>query len=63
MNLLTVEQLPQYYPIFTQGMLRWLLFNRKESGLSKAVVKIGRRIFIDKNEFDLWLLNQKEMEN
>lgn len=61
MDLLNVTQLAQQYP-FSESALRNLLHHRKQNGLAGAVVKIGRRIYINKNEFDQWLNNQKEEE-
>lgn len=60
MVLVTLQQLTEQYPAFPEGSLRWLLFHRDDNGLSKAIVKIGRRVLIDKEEFEKWLENQRE---
>ena len=36
-TMLTVKQFCQHHPAFTQGGMRWLLFNRQENGLQCAV--------------------------
>jgi hypothetical protein len=45
---------------FTIGSLRWQLFNRKQNGLDRAVVRIGRRLLLDEVEFVAWLRSQRE---
>ncbi len=47
------------YP-FTLGGLRHLLTLRKENGLSKAIRKIGKRLYIRTDIFDKWIEDQKE---
>jgi len=59
-TLLTVKQFCQQYPAFTEGGIRWLLFNRKENGLARAVVNVGRRILINAEQFFQWLDEQNE---
>lgn len=39
----------------TEGGLRWLIFNAKDNGFSKCVVRIGRRVLIDTEEFDRFM--------
>ena len=48
------------YP-FTLGQLRWFLFYRNKNGLQNAVRKVGRRLLIRADLFDLWLDEQKEV--
>lgn len=40
--------------------LRWLMFHREANGLARAVVRIGRRTFIDRDRFAEWLAGQRE---
>lgn len=54
-HLQTVKQFCETHPAFTPGGLRWLLFNRDINGLERAVVKVGRRVLIDKDKFFDWL--------
>jgi hypothetical protein len=58
-TLRTVKQFCQHHPAFTEGGIRWLLFNRELNGLQKAVVKIGRRLLIDEDAFFAWIDEQK----
>lgn len=64
-NLLTVRQFSERYPAFSQGCLRQLIFYSQarktshgevlDNGLSKALVRIGRRVLIDEARFFEWL--------
>lgn len=54
-RLMTVRQFCEAHPAFTEGSLRWFLFNRSTNGLSAALVKKGRRIWIDVDAFFEWL--------
>lgn len=54
-NLMTVRQFCAAHPAFTEGSVRWLLFNRDTNGLSAALVKKGRRLWIDVDAFFDWL--------
>lgn len=38
----TVAQLAQRFPAFSEGSIRWLIFNEKTNGFSKVVRRIGR---------------------
>ena len=58
--LRTVKQFCQENPAFSEGSMRWLLFNRESSGLDQAVVKVGSRVLIDVDKFYLWLTKQNE---
>lgn len=60
MNLMTVKEIAGEYQIFDEGAIRWLLFNRSSNGLSQAVVKIGRKVFLDKDAFDNWVSEKRE---
>lgn len=64
-NLLTVSQFSERHPAFSEGSLRNLIFLSKSSrsdhggtvgnGLDKALVRVGRRVFIDETKFFEWL--------
>ena len=45
---------------FTEGSLRWLLFNREENGFNRCVVRVGRKLLIDEVEFVAWLRDKRE---
>ena len=60
MRLMTLQQTVEQNPAFKLEQLRWQLHCRNKSGLSKAVVKIGRRVYLDSDRFNEWLENQRE---
>jgi hypothetical protein len=45
---------------FTESQIRWWLFGRAHNGLdgARAVVSIGRRVYIDVDGFDRWITAQ-----
>lgn len=54
-DLRTVKQLTGPDSPFTEGSLRWLIFNADYNGLRRALVRVGRRVLIDTKEFEEWL--------
>jgi hypothetical protein len=53
-DLLTVAQLLTRYQWLTRGRLRELLFFRHRNGLHRAVVRLGRTLLLDFQEFEAW---------
>ncbi len=47
------------YP-FTMGQIRHFLLNRHKNGLKQAVRRIGKRLYIRQDLFELWIEEQKE---
>jgi hypothetical protein len=48
--------------VFTEGQLRWFIFQSATNGLQKsgALVRCGsRRVYIDTDRFDDWLTAQQ----
>jgi hypothetical protein len=37
----------------------WLIFNAEEIGLSPAIVRVGRRVYIDVDAFNVWLKERR----
>lgn len=58
-ELLSVSDVAQQYP-FNKGSLRSLIFNANENGLKKAIIRIGRRVFLERSLFDEWILSHRE---
>ncbi len=54
-NLRTTEQLLAEFPALRRGTLRDALLHRRTNGLDAAVVRMGRRLFIDVEAFKAWL--------
>jgi len=57
-NYLTVRQLPERHPAFTQGGIRALIFNAEKNGFHKCLRRCGRKILIDEKAFFEWLETQ-----
>jgi hypothetical protein len=60
-NLKSVTDFAEATP-FTESQLRWWIFRAAENGLNKAgaVIRIGRRVYIDTDAFDRWLTEQQQ---
>lgn len=55
-DLFTVQQLAARHPnVLTVLMLRYQLRNRETNGLKRAVVRIGKKMFISESRFQQWL--------
>ena len=61
-SLFTVKQFAAKEPAFTVGGLRALIFNGKSNGIvdSGAIIRIGRKVLIDENAFELWVEAQNK---
>lgn len=59
-DLKTVAAFAEAGP-FTEAQLRWWIFNEANNGLQAhgAVVRIGRRVYIDTAAFDRWIEAQQ----
>lgn len=57
-RIATPKQLITLYPAFTMGGLRHLIFNEKSNGFSICIRRIGRKIFIDLELFEIWIDSQ-----
>lgn len=51
----TVAQLSERYPAFSQGSIRWLIFNGETNGFKKVVRKIGRKVILNLRQFQNFL--------
>lgn len=58
-DLKTVSQFASSYT-FTEPQLRWWIFNAASNGLDqhRAIVRIGRRVYLDAQAFDRWIDSQ-----
>ena len=45
---------------FSEGSLRYLLFNAQYNGLDKAIKRIGKKVLIHKPRFLAWLESQPD---
>jgi hypothetical protein len=64
-SVLSVRQFAAKHPAFSEGGLRWLIFQAKNrpgfkgNGLDVAIVRVGRRVLIDERKFFEWLRDQQ----
>lgn len=58
-NLQAVTSLVAKGP-FSEGQLRWWIFTSASNGLDavNAVIRVGRRVYIDLDRFDEWIEQQ-----
>lgn len=57
---LTVAQLSQRYPAFSQGSIRWLIFNGAVNNFDKVVRRIGRKVVISLQGFKKFIEEQTQ---
>ena len=50
-SFLTFRQFSSKHPAWSEGSLRWLRFNQTTNGLDAAFVSLGRRVFVNEDEF------------
>jgi hypothetical protein len=60
-RLRRVNQFLTENPAFTNGQVRWWIFNSADNGLdeAEAIVRMPRRVFIDIDRFFEWLDHQQ----
>ncbi len=58
-RLVTVKDILTANPCLTNGWLREQLFFRDRNGLANCVVQIGRKLLIDIDAFERWLLDRQ----
>ena len=71
-RVLTITDFAKQHPSFTAGVLRnliWKAETRRSSlgviagnGLASAIVRVGRRVYIDEARFFQWLDGQQAKE-
>ena len=54
-NIMTVAQLAEEYPAFTEKTVRWWIYNSQSNGFESCIIRIGARIYIDRAQFAVWL--------
>lgn len=60
-NLRTVKQIvDEASPVITDGKMRWWIFHSETNGFGKAIIRIGGRVYIDRNAFNVWLESQRD---
>ena len=59
-RLRSVRQLCDEFPgLFTEGSLRWLIFNADINGFGVCIIRRGKRVFIDLDVLQEWLATHR----
>jgi len=55
-RLITVRQLCQNHPAFSEASVRWYIFKSADNGLSAsgAISRLGRKVLVDEQKFIEW---------
>lgn len=61
-RLVTVKDILAANPCLTHGWLREQLFFRTQNGLDRCVVKLGRKLLIDLDAFEAWLMDRQDAQ-
>lgn len=54
-NYYTVKQFAKEKGFLSESGLRYLIFNADTNGFNKVIKRIGKKILIDFNAFNIWL--------
>ena len=59
-NLRSVRQLAAECPAFSQASIRWSIFHASSNGLAPALVRLGKRVLIDRDAFERWVYSHRQ---
>lgn len=62
-NILTIDQLVTAFPAFGEKTVRWWIYNGKSNGFEACLIRIGSRIYIDRNRFIEWLKSHRPVRD
>lgn len=54
-DLLTIAQLVDAYPAFPEATIRWWIFNAERNDFNVCLIRIGGRVYIDRQKFTEWI--------
>lgn len=57
-DLAAIRDLAKPASPFTEASLRWMVFNAKTNGLERAIVRVGKSVYLSKTRFNEWLASQ-----
>lgn len=63
-NFQTVKQFVAENPAFTDGGVRFQIFNEDKNGLkeAQAIIRMGRKVLIDADRYFDWIYNQNQSD-
>lgn len=59
-DILTVAQLAELNPAFSESTIRWWIFNAERNGFARCLLRVGGRVYIDAHSFKQWLNDHRE---
>ena len=62
-NILTIDKLVTAFPAFGEKTVRWWIYNGKSNGFEACLIRIGSRIYIDRNRFIEWLKSHRPVRD
>jgi len=62
-NILTIDQLVSVFPAFGEKTVRWWIYNGKSNGFEACLIRIGSRIYIDRNRFIEWVKSHRPVKD
>ena len=64
-TFLTVRQLSELNPVFSESSIRWYIFNSSKNGLDdlNVIKRIGRKLLIDEGKFFEWINTYSKTTN
>lgn len=62
-NILTIDQLVTAFPAFGEKTVGWWIYNGKSNGFEACLIRIGSRIYIDRNRFIEWLKSHRPVRD
>lgn len=54
-NYITVKQALELFPCFTEGSLRYIIYNHRNNGAHVFIRRVGRKVIILKGELENWI--------
>ncbi len=57
---LTVKQMADRHPAFSESSLRYHIFNEHTNGFSKVIIRVGRKVLLNEEAFLGWIEENAE---
>jgi len=61
-KLRSVQQVADTCPAVTIGQLRWWIFNAEQNGFGVVLVRVGGRVYVDIDAFNMWLEQKRQAQ-
>lgn len=57
---MTVRQLAENFPAFSENSIRYMVFHAEKTGLDKAIRRVGRKVLLNPDLFCEWIEDQSQ---